>query len=66
MFRLCDKARLQLRYLARLICLLKRPAGKTDLKGTDFPEKSSQKPRVFYGFSRYSGILPARLILLTY
>jgi hypothetical protein len=46
--------------------LLKRPADKTDLKGTDLPEKSAQKLLFFYGFSRFSGILTARLILLTY
>jgi hypothetical protein len=55
-----------MRYLARLIRLLKRPAGKTDLKGADLPEKSAQKLLFFYGFSRFSGILPARLIFLTY
>jgi hypothetical protein len=55
-----------MRYLARLTRLLKRPAGKTDLKGADLPEKPAQKLRSFYGFSRFSGILTARLILLTY
>jgi hypothetical protein len=36
-----------MRCLARLTHLLKRPAGKTDLKGADFPEKSAQKLRFF-------------------
>jgi hypothetical protein len=55
-----------MRYLARLTRLLKRPAGKTDLKGADLPEKSAQKLLFFYGFSRFSGILTARFIFLTY
>jgi hypothetical protein len=43
------------------------PEGNAPLpEGRGFTRKSAQKLRFFYGFSRLSGILAARLIFLTY